>query len=97
MVEHWTHNPKVTDSNSVPATNFKKIIMNLYQVFSELDIDYDMYDGMIIAAKSKKRAVEIAFESGLRNQCSIKSTDLIGNAHSSIKEEKVLLASFNAG
>ena len=97
MVEHWTHNPKVTDSNSVPATNFKKIIMNLYQVTSELDFDYDMYDGMIIAAKTKKRAVEIAFEKGLYNQCSTKSTDLIGKAHNSIKEEKVMLASYNAG
>ena len=71
--------------------------MKLYQVFSELDFDYDTYDGMIIAAKTKKRAVQIAQENGLANSCSVNSTKLIGRAKGSIRKEQVMLASYNAG
>ena len=69
--------------------------MKLYLITTNDNVDYDEYDAIVVCAKSKKRAIEIAIND-CHNFSTNVTTECLGTANKKQKEGNIL-ASFNAG
>lgn len=71
--------------------------MNIYHLGSMIKVDYDMYDSVVVVARNKKQAVEVAKTIGEGGQWHKDKLSKEGKYTGNHTEPFILITSFNAG
>lgn len=71
--------------------------MKIYLVKSMLEIGYDMYDSIVVVAKHKKDALNVANRIGIKGQWTRDSLEYVGDYVGDENEGFILHTSYQGG